>query len=182
MPWIENCAMIDVHKGFHYDPGPNAVLIQIIEKDRTFLTPLYAFKEVHQFQFDDIEDDDPLFYKNGISKADASGIARVLQNALENRSNVIVHCAAGVCRSGAVVRAAVEYGFIDTGKHRIPNLAVYREVRLALGMGWSDNRTKEQTYAALFEDTIPFDPPPLGNSSGPVLEFAPKLLQLPGSD
>lgn len=182
MPWIENCAMIDVHKGFHYDPGPNAVLIQIIEKDGTFLKPLYTFREVHQFHFDDIEDEDPLFYKNGISKADASGIAQVLKTALENRSNVIVHCAAGICRSGAVARAAVEYGFIDTGKYRNPNLSVYREVRLALGMGWSDNKTRAETYAALFEDTIPFDPPSTGDTSGTVLEFAPKLLQLPRQD
>ena len=53
--WIQNVAMSDIKKGFHIDPGPNAMLIQIVDPAYEFPTPLYNFKEVHQFQFLDIE-------------------------------------------------------------------------------------------------------------------------------
>jgi len=29
-PWIENIGIDEIRKGYHYDPGPNAMLIQIL--------------------------------------------------------------------------------------------------------------------------------------------------------
>ena len=58
MPWIQNVALSDIKKGHHINPGENAMLIQIVDPPGDFPTPLYKFKEVHQFQFLDIEEHD----------------------------------------------------------------------------------------------------------------------------
>ena len=55
MPWIQNVAMSDIKKGFHIDPGINAMLIQIVDPPGDFPTPKYAFRETHQFEFLDVE-------------------------------------------------------------------------------------------------------------------------------
>ena len=58
MPWIQNIGLSDIRRGFHIDPGSNAMLIQIVDPPGDFPTPKYSFKEVHQFQFLDIEEKD----------------------------------------------------------------------------------------------------------------------------
>lgn len=136
MPWIENCALADIEKGYHYDPGPNSILIQIVDQDMDFPTPKYAFREVHQFKFLDIEDDDSNADTLGMLPAHAISITRVLKNALANRSNVLVHCVAGICRSGAVTEVGVMMGFEDTEKYRCPNTRVKRMLMLELGWGY----------------------------------------------
>jgi predicted protein tyrosine phosphatase len=47
----------------------------------------------------------------------------------------VVHCAAGICRSGAVVEVAVMMGFVDTNMHRIPNSMV--KYKLMQQLGWT---------------------------------------------
>ena len=61
-------------------------------------------------------------------------IANLLQYALSNRMNVVVHCHAGVCRSGAVAEVGITMGFHDTGVFRAPNLMVKHKLLNALGM------------------------------------------------
>ena len=58
MPWIQNVALSDIKKGRHYDPGPNNLLIQIVDTGMEFPEPHYKFNTVHQFQFLDLERDD----------------------------------------------------------------------------------------------------------------------------
>ena len=48
--------------------------------------------------------------------------------------NVVVHCHAGVCRSGAVAEVGITMGFEDTGVFRAPNLMVKHKLMKALGM------------------------------------------------
>lgn len=146
MPWIENCSLADVESGHHYDPGLNAVLIQIVDPDMEHPTPKYQFREVHKFKFLDIEDGDSGCEVAGMTQADAHHMAKVLKTALENRSNIIVHCHVGVCRSGAVAEVGTMIGFSDTGKYRQPNLRVKRLLRLALGIGWGwENNNNESS-------------------------------------
>jgi len=103
MPWIQNVAMSDIKKGFHIDPGINAMLIQIVDPPGDFPTPKYAFRETHQFEFLDVEEKDQVLDEAmRCSHEQAAELVRLLQHALEQRMNVIVHCVAGVCRSGAV--------------------------------------------------------------------------------
>lgn len=140
MPWIQNIALSDVKKGFHINPGDNAMLIQIVDPPGDFPTPKYAFKEVHQFEFLDVEEkDEVLDEAMRCSHEQAAELARLLQHALENRMNVIVHCHAGVCRSGAVTEIGVMLGFEDTEVFRSPNLLVKHRMMKALGWGYDEN-------------------------------------------
>ena len=120
MPFIENISLADVRDGYHYDAGQAGVLIQIVDPDMDFPTPKFAFAEVHQFRFLDLEETGPL----AIQADQAEAIVRVLEAALARGSNVVVHCHAGVCRSGAVTEVGCMMGFEDTGRYRAPNLLV----------------------------------------------------------
>ena len=134
MPWIQNIGLGDIKRGLHIDPGPNAMLIQIVDPPGDFPTPKYSFKEVHQFQFLDIEEKDlALDEAMKCSQEQANELVRLLQHALENRMHVVVHCHAGVCRSGAVCEIGVMLGFDDTEVFRSPNLLVKHRMMRALG-------------------------------------------------
>ena len=53
--------------------------------------------------------------------------------------NVIVHCHAGVCRSGAVAEIGVMLGFNDTESFRSPNLLVKHKMMKALGWTYDED-------------------------------------------
>lgn len=133
-PWIENISLDDVIKGYHYDPGSNSMLIQIVDPDTEFPTPKYEFRRVHQFTFLDVENDNKMLYKDAITNEDAKGIAAALQEAWREGMNVVVHCHMGICRSGAVAEIGVMLGFRDTEKFRAPNLMVKKKLMEQLGM------------------------------------------------
>lgn len=140
MPWIQNVALSDIKKGFHINPGENAMLIQIVDPPGDFPTPLYKFKEVHQFQFLDIEEkDECLEEAMRCSHEQAAKLVQLLQHALANHMNVIVHCHAGVCRSGAVCEVGVMMGFDDTEVFRSPNLCVKHRMMRHLGWTYDEN-------------------------------------------
>jgi predicted protein tyrosine phosphatase len=108
------------------DPGPNAMLIQIMDPAEEFPTPLpiYKFKETHQFEFLDAEDKDGFPDECKISDEQAQELVRLLEHALEKQMNVVVHCHAGICRSGAVVEVATMMGFTAGERYRQPTLRV----------------------------------------------------------
>ena len=138
--WIQNVAKSDISTGFHIDPGVNAMLIQIADPPGDFPTPKYTFKEVHQFEFLDVEETDVVLDEAmRCSHEQAAELVRLLQHALENRMNVVVHCHAGVCRSGAVCEVGVMLGFDDTGVFRAPNLLVKHRIMKALGLYYDEN-------------------------------------------
>ena len=140
MPWIQNVALSDIKKGFHINPGDNAMLIQICDPPGDFPTPKYNFKEVYQFQFLDVEKDDYVLEEEmRCSQDQANELVRLLQHALTNRMNVIVHCVAGVCRSGAVCEVGVMLGFDDTEVFRSPNLLVKHRMMKELGWLYDEN-------------------------------------------
>lgn len=125
-PWIENISLDDVRKGYHYDPGFNSMLIQIVDPGVEFPKPKFDFRKTYQFYFLDVEDNEPdgCLYDAAITNADAKGIAEALKEAWNEHMNVVVHCHMGVARSGAVAEVGVMIGFRDTEKFRIPNLMV----------------------------------------------------------
>lgn len=135
MPWIENCAADDIPKAFHHDAGPNSMLIQIMDPAGWFPTPKHQFKEIHQFEFLDIEDgdhaDDPEMF---ISEAQAKELVRLLRHAHNNRMNVVVHCFAGICRSGAVCEVGTHIGFDAVEKFRSPNTRAMRLMMAEIGV------------------------------------------------
>lgn len=138
--WIQNVAKSDVERGFHIDPGFNSMLIQIVDHDMVHPDPLYKFREAHQFKFLDVEQEACL---HAITDDDAKALVELLKHAYNERMNVIVHCVAGVCRSGAVCDVGVAMGFQDTEVYRAPNLLVKHKMMKALG--WTYD-SEEQPY------------------------------------
>lgn len=135
MPFIENIGMGDIKRGFHMLPGENAMLIQIVDSGFEFPTPKYTFKEVHQFEFMDLEENDKVAEDSlKCSKEQAIQLVELLRHAMDKSMNVIVHCHAGVSRSGAVCEVGVMMGFNDTEKFRIPNLLVKKLMMEELGI------------------------------------------------
>ena len=139
MPWIQNVALADIPKGQHIRVGENSMLIQIVDPAMEFPTPIYKFKEVHQFEFLDLEVGDKWGEEFKVTDAQAAELVRLLQHALANRMDVVVHCVAGVCRSGAVCEVGVMMGFQDTEAYRSPNLMVKHKMMKVLGWTYDEN-------------------------------------------
>ena len=129
--WIQNVSLSDISQGRHLNPGPRSMLIQIVDPCMQFPSPAHQFGEVHQFEFLDLEADDPYEFK--ITDEQAQQLVTLLKHALEQDMNVVVHCVLGVCRSGAVCEVGVMMGFADTRAYRQPNLLVKHRMMQALG-------------------------------------------------
>lgn len=140
MPWIENVAAADVPMRYHHHAGENSMLIQIMDPCSTWWpTPAHTFKEAHRFEFLDAEDGNCFPEEALISDEQAAEIVRLLQHALANNMNVVVHCMAGLCRSGAVAEVGVMMGFGDTERTRIPNIRVKHRLMKQLGWTYDSN-------------------------------------------
>lgn len=139
-PWIQNVALSDIKSARHIEAGENSMLIQICDPGYEFPTPIKKFKEVYQFEFLDVEEKDEVLEEEmRCSQEQANELVRLLQHALENRMNVVVHCHAGVCRSGAVCEVGVMLGFRDTEAFRSPNLLVKHRMMKALGWTYDED-------------------------------------------
>jgi predicted protein tyrosine phosphatase len=148
MPWIQNIALVDVARAHHIRVGENSMLIQIVDPAMEFPVPKHQFKEVHQFEFLDIEEDGMTNFGDGVMRDmsefaitddQAAELVRLLQHALEHRMDVVVHCHAGVCRSGAVAEVGVMMGFDDSEAFRSPNLLVKHKMMRVLGWTYDEN-------------------------------------------
>lgn len=141
--WIENVSWDAVKNGFHSDMGQNAMLIQIADPATFFPVPKHTFKEVHQFEFLDAEDGDRFPDECMIQDEQAEELIRLLQNALDKSMNVLVHCHAGICRSGAVVEVGSMMGFTPTERFRMPNLRVKHKMMKVLGLTYDSEEKHE---------------------------------------
>ena len=137
--WIENVSMSAVHLGHHSDLGTNTMLIRIQDPATEFCPTKYSFKEVHCFEFLDAEDEDGFDEDFKISDSQAKEIVMLLQHALETNMNVLVHCHAGICRSGAVVEIGSMMGFTPTERYRQPNLRVKSKMMKAMGVSYANS-------------------------------------------
>ena len=152
MPWIENVAGKDIPKGFHHDCGPNSMLISITDPAGWRPEAKHSFKERHNFEFLDAEDNDTVPNEAKISDNQAAELVHLLQHALDNRMNVVVHCMAGVCRSGAVAEVGVMMGFNDAEKFRSPNLRVKHKMMKVLGWTYDEQEPHTINGVAVAED------------------------------
>lgn len=128
MPYIENVPQIAVELGTHKLSAKGSILIQITDPTGDFVVPKFKdeFERIDNFRFYDVTE--PLYGNNRllepITQDQADWIVRLLEFALEKDYNVIVHCAAGICRSGAVTEVGVIMGFIAVHENRLPNVEV----------------------------------------------------------
>ena len=132
--WIENVSMSDIHVGHHSDLGDNVMLIRIQDPATEFKPTKYPFKEVYCFEFLDAEDEDRFPDECKISDSQANELVMLLSHAMENSMNVLVHCHAGICRSGAVTEVGTMMGFTATDRFRQPNLRVKTKMMRVLGL------------------------------------------------
>jgi len=138
--WIQNVAAADVPTGFHVAVKENSMLIQIMDPCSSWWpVPKHQFAQVHRFEFLDAEQSDNFPDEAKITDAQAQEIVALLQHALDNHMDVIVHCMAGLCRSGAVCEVGVMMGFQDTERFRSPNLLVKHRLMQVLGWTYDEN-------------------------------------------
>jgi hypothetical protein len=129
------------------------MLIQIVDPDMEHPEPAHQFKETHKFKFLDLEQPDECIDEAWkISDAQAGELVDLLQHALDQRMDVVVHCVAGICRSGAVTEVGVMMGFDDTGRFRAPNLLVKHRMMLALGWTYNADEPHSINGAPVEED------------------------------
>lgn len=152
MPHIQNVAAADISTGFHYPCGENSMLIQIADPCGSFPTPKHRFKENYQYCFLDVENDNECADEFGIRPEQAKGIVAHLKHALQNNMNVVVHCTAGVCRSGAVIDVATMMGFEDPQRFRAPNLMVKHALMKELGWTYDSEEKPTGKFVEAPED------------------------------
>jgi predicted protein tyrosine phosphatase len=153
MPWIQNVSLSDVRKGHHIRVGENAMLIQIVDPDMEHPEPAHDFKETHKFKFLDIEEHDECIDPNWkVQDQQAEQLVELLEHALEKRMDVVVHCVAGICRSGAVAEVGVMLGFDDAEAFRSPNLLVKHKMMKKLGWLYDSDEPHTINGAPVAED------------------------------
>jgi predicted protein tyrosine phosphatase len=136
MPFIQNISIADAVAGVHRDPGSNAMLIRILDvEDWDVKAPAHPFKDVRIFRFDDLTADwaDPVkFARRGPRQQHADDLLMALSEAHERGMNVLVHCRAGVARSGAVSFVGeLVFGFEGSGNPRNPNSSLLQMMLLS---------------------------------------------------
>lgn len=138
---IENCSLDDCRTGNHTDFGADTILIQITDPAMEPPAPARKFTEIYQFEFLDIDQsdidkhaDDAGFAEFAVTDTQARDLVEILLRAKSRAQNVLVHCHAGICRSGGVVEVAEMIGFEPTNRFRAPNLLVKHKMMRVLGM------------------------------------------------
>lgn len=135
---IENISRKECIEGGHLDPRQHpTVLIQICEVEDEHAVPLLLehFVKTIQLKFDDVEDP---FDMNCISEGQAGVIANALKEAKLLGHDVVVHCYAGICRSGAVAEVGTIIGFeVANGRWRMPNTLVKRRILEKLNLSFN---------------------------------------------
>lgn len=138
MSKIINVPRKAVEDGFHKFFGADTILIQIADPAQGFPKPKKWFSKTFQFEFLDAEDGSEFDEDFLISNTQAAELVTILECAKDADMNVVVHCNAGICRSGAVAEIGEMLGFEYAGNHKQPNLRVKRLMMENLGWGYSE--------------------------------------------
>lgn len=129
-PWVANIGEASAEK---WTPDGNTVCVSISEPGRKVKLP--AFVDLIREHFQDYDSQHP----EGAVLFTATHAARIARFARKHRDagrNILVHCAAGVSRSGAVAEALLEAfpEYEDKGWPRHPNGRVKAAMKRALGL------------------------------------------------
>lgn len=147
MPFIQNIAASDVPRGLHHEPGKNSMLIQITDPGGWKPDPKHMFKERHFFEFLDVEKEDHVDDEEMRCSYDqAVALVSLLKRALQEDMNVIVHCYAGINRSGAVTEVGIQMGFDDTNYFRGCNMHVKHQMLRVLGLPYDPDEVQDPEH------------------------------------
>lgn len=100
--------------------------------------PKKWFSKTFHFEFLDAETGSEFDEDFLITTTQAAEIVTILECALDSDMNVVVHCNAGICRSGAVAEVGEMMGFEYAGSHKQPNIRVKSFLMTQLGWGYVD--------------------------------------------
>lgn len=134
MPWVANVAKSRINSGWHPFWPSNTVLISINDPAGTLPNPKHDFMSKYYFSFLDYEEENDEFSEFVITGKQAQSIVEILEECYEQGNHVVIHCSAGICRSGAVTRIAQMIGFEEVrgNNSTSPNLLVLRKLKNAL--------------------------------------------------
>lgn len=135
---IGNYSISQIKNGEHFNISDRpCVLIQILDNDEMEVIPFHfsKFKESYRFNFLDTNEES--IYS--ITNSQAKDISEILINSKKLNYDIIVHCHAGICRSGAITESAklIGYEVAHDSNKGIPNSLVYNKIRVALGFKYS---------------------------------------------
>lgn len=136
MAYIGNYAKRDVELGRLWSVPQSKnprILIRILDPDMEESSVIGDYQAIHVFKFLDVNE----AHEYGAPTVqDAQAILAILQEALATETDVIVHCTAGICRSGAVTEIGTVLGFEPMHNTRIPNVLLKNMMmRLLWGQG-----------------------------------------------
>lgn len=134
VPFIQNVAWVDIKNGNHR-VSQDMVLISITDPDMEAPDTFHNFSKIYYFKFLDLEIED----KWAINYDQAEILVAILQKCLAENKDVVVHCTAGVCRSGAVSEVGEIMGFEPSEMFRIPNTRVKTKMLQALKFTYTDD-------------------------------------------
>lgn len=158
--WIQNVPLAAIPQGDHMGNGDNTILIQIVDPAMEFPEPKYQFDEVYQFEFLDVEGDCTSNLGDGkltdmsewaITDEQATELVAILKYAQHHNKNVVVHCHAGICRSGAVAEVGVMLGFEDAKAFRAPNLRVKHMMMQQLGWTYDTDEKPQDNWQKYYD-------------------------------
>lgn len=114
---ILNKSRFDVSQGFKEDYD---YIIQIEGINGNEFLELPYFEKSLKLRFDEY---------HYIPMSDCIKIIEFLQDAVQNNKNVLVHCSAGIMRSGAIVEFAVKFlEFTTIDKYREPDRMTFERL------------------------------------------------------
>lgn len=128
MPKIENCSRRQILDGTHKLDSNGSILISIVDPDHEYIIPKFDnFKEIYRFKFWDFDVNCPEEKRSELFNSEmAKQIINILMANFNNNINIIIHCSAGICRSGAITEIGSIIGFDPVHNNRMPNLLVKR--------------------------------------------------------
>lgn len=138
MPSILNVSRDNFNNGRYKFPRNGAIAIRITDPawelkpmrdvmyDKNGIAKGFTeFSDVFDYEFLDADPiTQPDLKEFCFTIEQAEEIYQILVNALKSDTDIVVHCTAGLCRSGAIVEAAVMLGFTDPFVVRQPNAHV----------------------------------------------------------
>lgn len=102
MPTIQRLSRAEYERGL-FEARPGFVAIRIAGRASPFNDVQHAgLHAEHRFEFEDVEHKGHMGWEGAITDAEADQIVRILQQALDEGRDVVVHCGMGIYRSGAV--------------------------------------------------------------------------------
>jgi len=164
MAWIANR---DESWTRAYTPGPNTVCVSITDPHRAGAKLPDGFADVLRLTFHDYDSEDALhyLYPENVVLCTENDASRIAAFARKHRGrNFLVHCAAGISRSGAVVETLLdafpEYedrGGRKVGWPRSPNPLVVKHLRKALGLGprHISKRERDESLSYCWPKAVP---------------------------